>query len=247
MDVDTKALLARISKRLHATGLSERGAAEAANLSSATIRNIREGKSKSPRLDTITQLAKVLQTTPAWLAYGIGDGAVKPELTPANDAFSFARVDGRVQAGSWVEVDVYDGDDGQVISAPRDPLFPFARQIAYLVGGDSMNKAEPKPIRDGDYVICANFEDAGIEPVNGMQVVIERTRHDGELRERSVKEVMIFPDRTEFHPRSDNPVHKPIVVPKDADPDETTKVEILSLVRFIFDNVPMPVPGMKKG
>jgi phage repressor protein C with HTH and peptisase S24 domain len=167
---------------------------------------------------------------------------LRPGLAPASRNFTLARVDGRVQAGAFLQTEVFDDDLGETISAPRDPDFPFARQIAYRVGGDSMNQAEPRPIRDGDYIICVAFEDVGLKPANGMKVVVQKTINDGQLRERSVKEVRTFPDRTEFHPRSSNPAHKPIVVPHNPDPDDSTTVEILSLVRFIFDNVPVPLP-----
>ncbi|WP_375458861.1 LexA family protein [uncultured Enterovirga sp.] len=216
-------------------------------MSADAIRDIFRRPENSITLETIEKLAVGLQTTPEWLAYGSGanddEPPKRPDLAPANRSFSLARVDGRVQAGNWVEVDVYDGDQGEVISAPRDPDFPFARQIAYRVGGDSMNRAEPRPIRDGDYVICVAFEDTGLRPVNGMNVVVQRTRDDGQMRERSVKEIRLLEDRTEFVPRSDNPAHKPIVVPGDRDPSDTTVVEILSLVRFVFDNMPVPIPS----
>ena len=70
---DLQSLLKRIGERLAATGKSERGAAEEAGLSGSTIRNIREGKVASPRLDTLRRLAAVLDTRVEWLAFGSED------------------------------------------------------------------------------------------------------------------------------------------------------------------------------
>lgn len=78
----------RIQKRLIATGKSARGASLEAGLSDAFIRNILEGKSKSPRSDTLAKLAPILGTSEAWLlkeegpevgALGTGSAAIIPD------------------------------------------------------------------------------------------------------------------------------------------------------------------------
>lgn len=163
------------------------------------------------------------------------------EELPARGSFGFAKVDGSVQAGAFLALEVFDDDLDEVVSAPRDPAFPFAKQRAYRVRGDSMNQARPKPMNDGDYIICAAWEDLDLEPKDGLNVVVQQTTADGQLRERSVKEVRVFPDRTEFHPRSSNPAYKPIVVRKDYHTDDGKEVTILALVRFVFDNQALPV------
>lgn len=163
------------------------------------------------------------------------------EELPAGDAFTFAKVDGSVQAGAFLAVEAFDDDLGEVISAPRDPAFPFARQIAYRVKGDSMNRAQPKPMNEGDYIICAAWEDVGLKEKDGLNVVVQQTTADGQLRERSVKEMRVFPDRFEFHPRSSNPAHKPIVVDRQYHTDDGKEVTVLALVRFVFDNQALPI------
>lgn len=62
----------RIQTRLKKLGKSERGASLEAGLSDSFLRNIREGKSSSPRIDTLEKIATVLQTSSSWLITGEG-------------------------------------------------------------------------------------------------------------------------------------------------------------------------------
>jgi transcriptional regulator with XRE-family HTH domain len=163
------------------------------------------------------------------------------EDLPGQGSFRFAKIDGSVQAGAFLTLEAFDDDLGEVVSAPRDPVFPFARQRAHRVKGDSMNQAKPSPMNDGDIIITAVWEDLGIEPKDGLNVVVQQTTADGQLRERSVKELKVFPDRVEFHPRSSNKAHKPIVMKRDHHTDDGKEVTILSLVRFVFNNQALPV------
>ena len=236
----------RIQMRLDALEISPRAASIASGMSADAIRSIFRNPENSPTLETIEKLAVGLKTTADWLAFGTGpiersEAGAPQDLIPANRSFGLARVDGRVQAGVFLRAEAFDDVQDEVISAPRDPDFPHARQIAYRVAGDSMNKAE-RPIRDGDFVICAAWEDLGIESPDGLTVVVQRTLADGQSRERSVKEAKVFPDRVEFHPRSSNPAHEVIVVPRDLKAEDGTEVAILALVRFVFDNKPFPIP-----
>ena len=108
---DLLAMLHRIHERLAATGKSERGAAKEAGLSGSTIRNIREGKVASPRLETLRRLAPVLDTSVEWLAFGTegeGGAAATPvyaaslSFDPAEAApLVKAPVRGILEAGSF--------------------------------------------------------------------------------------------------------------------------------------------------
>jgi transcriptional regulator with XRE-family HTH domain len=243
----------RIDRRLKKVGMSARAASLEAGLSDAFVRNILKGKSQSPRAENFEALARVLRTTSTWLLKGEGpeepdvlreplpSGDSTIEDLPSRGSFRFAKVDGPVQAGAFLALEAFDDDLGEVVSAPRDPVFPFARQRAYRVKGDSMNQALPSPMNDGDIIICAVWEDLGLEPRDGLNVVVQQTTADGQLRERSVKELKVFPDRAEFHPRSTNKAHKPIVMRRDHHTDDGKEVTILALVRFVFNNQALPV------
>lgn len=57
----------RIATKLKELNKSERQASLEANLSDSFIRNIRLGRSKNPRVDTLKRLAIVLETNVEWL------------------------------------------------------------------------------------------------------------------------------------------------------------------------------------
>ncbi len=147
---------------------------------------------------------------------------------------------GRVEAGAFREVDDMDQSEPVFISLPADDRFPNARQVAFDVSGDSMNNLRPRPILEGDRVVGVSYEDVAHEAVlrDGMVVIVERTRDGGHTREWSVKQVEIYQGRTEFHPRSTNTRHKPIVVERDMFADDGTQVEIIALVRRIVNDLP---------
>jgi transcriptional regulator with XRE-family HTH domain len=69
-------LVSRIEKRLAALGMSAAATSAQAGLSKDAIRNIQRavsaGKTTGVSTKTLTALAKVLQTTPAWLLTGTG-------------------------------------------------------------------------------------------------------------------------------------------------------------------------------
>ena len=230
----------RIQERLKDLSKSARAASLDSGMGADAIRDLMRRPNDSPTMETIEKLARGLNTTSAWLAFEAGPKTLRPNsiggLINANRSFNLARVDSAVRAGAFLRAASFDDDLGEVISAPRDPDYPFARQIAYRVEGDSMDQALPRPIRDGDFIICCAWEDLGIEPRNGQIVVIQQTINDGQLRERSVKAVRIEDDLIHFVPMSSNSVNEPIVVPYALDPNDGREVKILALVRFVFDN-----------
>ncbi|MGF6157805.1 transcriptional regulator with XRE-family HTH domain [Ensifer sp. KUDG1] len=169
-----------------------------------------------------------------------GEAAPSSELTPYNGALSVIPIIGTVEAGAFREVDDFDQSEPRTLTLPRDDRFPNARQIGFDVSGDSMNDLKPRPILAGDCAVCVAYEDVAGQVVlrDGMVVVVERTRDSGHFREWSVKQIEIYADRTEFHPRSTNPKHKPIVVHRNFEADDGVKVEVIALVRRIVNEMP---------
>ncbi|WP_457091055.1 LexA family protein [Microvirga sp. P5_D2] len=264
---EVQALLDRIISRLEATGKSERAAAEEAGLSGSTIRNIREGKVSSPRLDTIKKLAGVLDTSVEWLAFGsdqVGNFGWKPheanstsspqpsqglayaspsDAIPIKDKLIPVPIVGDVEAGAFREAPEFEPDDIEYVTDYPDKEFPYARRIGFRVRGDSMNDLKPRPILEGDKVIGLDFHDIEGQVVlrEGMVVVVEQTRDGGHTREWSVKQLEMFEERYELCPRSTSKRHRPIVVVdkafRDPSEDDGRQVRILALVRRIISDV----------
>lgn len=152
----------RVRKRVEQLQLQPVVAAREAGLERTFIIDIiKEHGKNSVRGARLPKLANALQTSVEYLTFQTDDpdpkGASVGHVTapsprimleelPAGEAFSFAKIDGFVQAGAFLALEAFDDDLGEVVSAPRDPAFPFARQIAYRVKGDSMNRAQPKPM-----------------------------------------------------------------------------------------------------
>lgn len=168
----------------------------------------------------------------------VGD---EPEITRTKEGLTAIANAGIVEAGAFRSApDFIDIEEEPTFDLP-DPKFPWARQVSFTVAGDSMNRLQPRQILPGDKVICVDFNDLnGRVPLrDGMTVVVERTRDGGHLREWSIKQLEIYEDRMEFHPRSSNPRHKPIVVPVDYQADDGETFRILALVRRISNEIPI--------
>jgi len=150
----------RIQQQLQKIGLSERQASLQAGLSDSYLRNIREGKSSAPRIDTLEKIAHVLGTTPAWLIYGEelqsvpvaqnsasdeGDGFYESGLAePANAQLSGAMV--TIDRRLPVYGQAVGGIDGEfpmngtmlfdVLCPPQ--LSEISDAYAVIISGDSM-------------------------------------------------------------------------------------------------------------
>lgn len=136
-----------------------------------------------------------------------------PALIPAlrSDAPTFA---GNIQAGAWFDVADDDFNQDIVHGAARTGNGP--RLFEWRVIGDSMNLAG---IDHGDTIIGIDWLDIGGDVQDGMTAVIERRDNTGRI-ERTCKEVRVFPDRYELHPRSSNPKHTLIRVDRASHVDE---------------------------
>jgi phage repressor protein C with HTH and peptisase S24 domain len=179
-----------------------------------------------------------------WILFGDGEGeenvAAVSELTLSRVGMTVGRVAGVVEAGAFREVDEFDQSEPVEVVLPRDEKFPNARQLVFDVAGDSMNNLRPRPIFPDDRLVCISYEDVGhmVELRSGMVVVVQRERDGGHFREWSVKQLELFPDRAEFHPRSTNPKHKPIVVKPDHDANDGVTVQVIALVRRVMNEMP---------
>ena len=258
--MELKDILDRIEHRLRVVNLSATAASKLAgkpdairNLQRAVEKNDRQGVSTA----TLNALAPILRTTPVWLFAGAGPeepgqatiGEQHLRESPSDEIAAFkgklvpVPIIGPVEAGAFREAPEYERDDLQYIAEPPDREFPYARMLGFDVSGDSMNDLKPRPLLPGDRVIALDFHDIEDRVVlrNDMVVVVEQTRDGGHTREWSVKQLEVYEDRYEFHPRSTNKRHKPIVIPNkvfhDPSEDDGRQVRVLALVRRVTTNL----------
>jgi len=193
-------LIERIQARLQALNLSERQASLKAGLSDSYLRNIREGKSSAPRIDTLEKIAHVLETTPSWLMSGEnlglspdGGGEFDGSYEPAN-----AQLSGAIVATNR-RLPVYGqavgGIDGEfpmngtmlfdVLCPPQ--LSEISEAYAVIVSGDSMSPRyedgeiafiDPtRRVKRGDYVVAQILVDEFSPP---HAYVKKFVRHDAQ-------------------------------------------------------------------
>lgn len=182
--------------------------------------------------------------TAGWILFNSTDddaaASTPNEVSLSRVGMTEGIVTGIAEAGTFREVDEFDQSHRERVAIPRDELFPNARQLLFDCSGDSMNDLKPRPILQGDRLVCLAYDDVEhlVELKSGMVVVVERTRDGGHFREWSVKQLELYPDRAEFHPRSTNPKHKPIVIRQDHEADDGVTVQVIALVRRVMNEIP---------
>lgn len=230
-DEVTEKYIEWIKEGLSQPGKTQSGLAKHLGIAHPQITQLLQGK-RSLKVSEPPRIAEYLEMPdPFTLSAGTSDVRLSDKgLVPVP-------VVGKTEAGSFREVDDMDQSEPLFISLPRDDQFPNARQMVFDVEGDSMNNLKPFPIAPGSRAVCVAYEDIAHEATlrDGMVVIVERTRDGGHTREWSIKQVEIYQDRTEFHPRSNNPKHKPIVIKRDMHADDGTAVEIIALLRRVVN------------
>ena len=211
---------------------------EKSGVSYDSINKYLRGETEQPRGNILPKLAEAIGKPLLWLRDGIETET--STVTPTAIGFVAGRVAGIVEAGTFREVDEFDQSEPIEIILPRDEKFPNARQVVFDVAGDSMNDLSPRPIFPGDRLVCISYDDVEhlVELRSGMVVVVQRERDGGHFREWSVKQLELFADRAEFHPRSTNGKHKPIVVRRDHEADDGVTVQVIALVRRVMNEMP---------
>lgn len=206
------------------------------NMTKATLYKRLGGKIEfsSSELDKMAEFFGVESPSPRKRTNGIHHASNVVQLPraahiPGKDG-AFYPVLGDVKAGSFTEADLLAQVEPYDIPGPQNPVYPNATPMAWIARGDSMNNAK---IFDGSILYGVDFQQTSRVLKNDDIVVVEQNR--GGLLERSVKAVAIFPDRTEFQPRSTNPIHKPIIY-KNGDHDDDVTVRILTVVHGMYNS-----------
>ncbi|MFK4826025.1 helix-turn-helix domain-containing protein [Paenochrobactrum sp. BZR 588] len=227
----------RLDQRITELGWSKAELSRRSGITYDSINKYLRGDIDNPRGNVLEKLAHTIDKPILWLRDGIE--LELPVDAVIQTAITTVRIVGTVEAGTFREVDELDQSEPVEIAVPRDDKFPYARQMAFNVSGDSMNDLRPRPILSGDRAVCVAYSDVAHEvPLrDGMVVVVERTRDGGHTREWSIKQIELYEDRTVFAPRSTNSNYKPIVIERDHDTDSGMSVEVIAIVRRVVNDI----------
>lgn len=235
MDIGIKIRTARKQKKMTQDNLAQ---ALGGDISVQAISQWETGKTV-PTYERLKQLTDILEINLADQRESDKFVSTLREVKPTE--LHPVIVNGKLAAGVFREYDDFDQSEPERVWEPPDEMFPHARRMAWDVEGISMNELKPRPIMPGDRLICVAFEDVAdqVRVKDGLVVVVERTRDGGHTREWSVKQIELYEDRIEFHPRSSDKSIKPIVVRRDALADDGVQVEIIGLVRSVRNDLPL--------
>ncbi|MGI8390514.1 helix-turn-helix domain-containing protein [Brucella anthropi] len=226
----------RLQQRIDELGWSKAELSRRSGINYDSINKYLRGDIDNPRGNILEKLAETIERSVLWLRDGIEQS--EAELSRIGGRMVPVRTAGTVEAGAFREVDEFDQGEPDEIYLPPDTKYPNARQMAFVVAGDSMNNLDPRPILPGDRAVCVAYADIASEVKlrDGMVVVVQRQRDGGHFREWSIKQIELYEDRTVFAPRSTNPKHKPIVVPRDFDADSGEEVEVIAILRRVVND-----------
>lgn len=241
--------------RMKAGFTSALAAAEALEMKPSTYNAHERAGAHGARMyspDDAVRYARRFGVTAEWLLFGsnavgtlggreaeLRSQRTGPEIVPAGGDRVLIQPGGTVEAGTFRSVDEYGDDPPEPMIGLPDPQYPGLQMYYFNVAGDSMNALKPRPILSGDLVVGIDFEAfQGRVPLrDGMVVVVEQTTGGGMLRELSLKQLEIYEDRYEFHPRSSNSKHRPIVVPHSMEADDGRTVRVLAVARRIINEL----------
>lgn len=151
----------------------------------------------------------------------------------AGESINFGRMFVRwvAEAGNWREhEEFHDESETESFIVPQirgDGLQRFLTKIA----GDSMDKVR---LFDGDFVVTIDWNDLDRPANDGEIVVVQQTRDGGHTIETTVKQIRVYKDRYELHPRSSNPRHKAIIVKHGDGESDGRVVTIIGLVESVY-------------
>jgi len=139
---------------------------------------------------------------------------------------------GQVAAGLWMEAGLFETDAARKTSIAGDLRFPSESQYLLQINGESLNRIA----RNGDFVLCLDFLDAGIEIKSGDLVVVERSRDGGHTIERTAKRIVRRNGLIELQPESDDPRFQEPIIFNEHD-EEATEVRIIAKVLSVIRQI----------
>jgi len=186
-----------LEKAIEAAGMTPSALALAINRDKDYIRDYLVGRKRSLKAGDLQMIAEKLAA--------VGELLTVKEVGLTSDLPALPVV-GTIRAGTWIETYMLEHDEEGTIPVSRDLRFPYARQYALAVSGDSMDQLAP----DGSFVVCVDFGESGLRLKDGMMAHVESLEHG--KSETTLKEVHHRNGEVVLIPRSSNPVYKPSVL-----------------------------------
>lgn len=218
-------LISRIDARLEALGKKPEAASRDAGLGRDFIRTLKRRPNSSPLSDNLAKLASALECNVDYLL-GQVDEPGRPDPLPIPHQVTLP-IRYEVAAGPWLAVDDLPDEPLGWGEANAIPQYPYPQWLE-RVRGDSFNRHIP----DGALIHVVDAIAMGYAPRHGDVVVVSRTRGQGALVERTVKQIEVLQNGdVELWPRSHNPKwSKPLVLDHGAEMSDDTVVEISAKV-----------------
>ncbi|WP_428647790.1 LexA family protein [Roseibium sp.] len=139
-------------------------------------------------------------------------------------------IKGQVAAGLWMEAGLFASEASQKATFSGDLRYPVKSQYLLQINGESLNRIA----RNGDFVLCLDYLEAGIEIKSGDLAVVERSRDGGHTIECTAKRVIRHNGEIELRPESDDPRFQEPIIFNEHDEEATEvriKAKILSVIR----------------
>ncbi|OWU61285.1 hypothetical protein CEJ88_16015, partial [Staphylococcus aureus] len=126
----------RLQQRIDELGWSKAELSRRADINYDSINKYLRGDIDNPRGNVLEKIARTIDRSVLWLRDGIEQS--EAELNRIGGRMVPIRTAGTVEAGAFREVDEFDQAEPDEIYLPPDSKYPNARQMAFVVAGDSM-------------------------------------------------------------------------------------------------------------
>lgn len=167
--------------------------------------------------------AKAYRVSAGWLLTGEGKGPGGEEiieLEPIKSPIGAVPVTGKVAANTWLSVDDMDFGYDDIEYVPSASGYPVELQFALKVEGNCLNKIA----NHGDRLICLDIAKTGIAVEDGDLVIVERSRFEGQMIERTAKRMRRTADGFELWPESHDPAHQEPIKLNRQDNDDAVRI-----------------------
>lgn len=181
--------------------LTQAGLAELAGTSQPQIRRLEASKRKLTK-EWVERLAPHLGVTPENLMFS--DGSQPMDLEQITSPIGAVPVTGKVAANTWLSVDDMDFGYDDIEYMPSASGYPVELQFALKVEGNCLNKIA----NHGDRLLCLDMIKTGIAAEDGDLVIVEKSRFEGQMIERTAKRLRRTADGYELWPESNDPAHQ---------------------------------------